>query len=169
MNPRRLFQKKEFYLIIPILLLLAYLLIRLINQAQMIHIFPIDAYANDYSSHIARLWFLAKYGLHQPIQHWYNGNYTLLTHYPPLWYILTLPIYKLTQNPQSAAFISLVLMYISSFVILLLFGKTQNLSKLQSIALFFFFFANPIAIGYFLKTFGIHYQSYQILLVTLSV
>ncbi|MBU1203944.1 MAG: EpsG family protein [Nanoarchaeota archaeon] len=151
MNPKTLFQKKEFYLIIPVILLLTYLLIRLINQAQMIQIFPIDAYANDYSSHIARLWFLAKYGLHQPIQHWYNGNYTLLTHYPPLWYILTLPIYKLTQNPQSAAFISLVLMYISSFAILIWFGKTQNLSKISSAALFFFFFANPIAIGYFLR------------------
>lgn len=150
MDFKAILKKKEFYIISSVILLLAYLIIRLINQSQMIAIFPIDAFANDYSSHISRLWFLAEYGT-GPIPFWYNGNFLVLSHYPPLWYVMSLPLYWITKNPQAAAYFSLVMMYIVSLIVILFFGKTQNLSRAKSFALFSFFFINPIAIGYFLR------------------
>ena len=143
--------KSEKFLYIPIIALLVYWIVRLIDQSQMMSIFPIDAFANDYSSHMAKVFFLAKYGLYQIIPNWYNGTYVLLRFYPPAWYIFTLPLYYLTKNPQAAVFLSLCVMYILGFLLIQLLGKTQKISQVKRIAFFTFFFVNPIAIGYFLR------------------
>jgi len=117
----------------------------------MINIFPIDAFANDYSSHIARVFFLEKYGLHQVVPNWYNGNYTLLTYYTPLWYLFTWQLFRLVGNVQMAAYISLVIAYAIGFVLIYIFGDIIRISKIKRILFFLFFFVNPISIGWFLR------------------
>ena len=117
----------------------------------MITSFPIDAYANDYSSHLARVVFLDKYGLYNIVPNWYNGAYTLLTFYTPLWYLSALPLYWITKDIELAGYLSLIFLYILGFLFLYLFGREAKLSKFKRILFFLFFFVNPIAIGYFLR------------------
>lgn len=137
--------------IISIIILFLYFLIRLINQSQMTYVFPIDAYANDYSSHIAHLYFLDVYGYGNVVPNWYNGNYPLFAFYPPLWHFFTLPWYYLSGDVLAATFISLILMYIIGFLLIYFFSKLNNVSRLESVLFWLFFFANPIAIGVFLR------------------
>ena len=141
---------KNIYFFI-LLILVAYFLFRLINQGQMINEFPIDQYANDYSSHLAKVFFFDKYGLYNNVPNWYNGTYTLLTFYPFGWYLMTLPIYQFTGNILLTGYLSLLLLYLLGFLFLYFFGRTVKLSRFQRVLFFLFFFVNPIAIGYFLR------------------
>ena len=138
---------KWFYF--PIFILGIYLIIRLINQAQMIWTFPLD-FTNDHTSYMAFLFFFAKYGYYKLIPYWYNG-FILFKYTPPGWYFFTLPIYWITKNVQIAFYISRLLIYILAFITIWFLGKTQKLSKLKRIAFFLFFFANAIAIGNFIR------------------
>ena len=146
--------KKDIFrtiIIVNVIILFLYLLIRLSNQSQMTYIFPIDAYANDYSSHIADLHFLVTYGYHNAVPNWYNGNYVLFAFYPPLWYYFTLPLYYLINNYLIATFLSVLAIYIIGFILIYFFCKLNGISKLESILFFLFFFVNPITIGVFLR------------------
>ena len=140
---------KNKLFVISIILLSAYLLFRLIDQSKIITIFPLDI-TNDISSYMAILFFLAKYGFYKTTTLWYNG-YVILKTYAPAWYFFTLPIYLLTKNIQLSAYLSLILMYILSFIFILILGKTQELSKTKTFLLFLLFFVNPIAIGDFIR------------------
>src|SRR3990167_241548 len=104
------FNDKWLYL--PILILGTYLIIRLIDQSNIIYIFPLDKY-NDMSSYMAQLHFLKVCGFHNFCPYWYNGFITFITT-PPGWYSFTLPLYYLFNNVQLASYISLILMYIIS-------------------------------------------------------
>jgi len=141
------FNSKYFYF--PIIIFGIYLIIRLINEAQLISIFPLD-YANDISSYIAQLYFLKECGFHNLCSYWYNGFIAFL-YTPPAWYFFTLPIYLLSKNILLSTYISIVLMYIFGLIGFLLMGKLLNISRLKSIGLFFLFFANPNTIGSFLR------------------
>ena len=139
------------YFIFVVVILGLYLLFRLLNQANMMVEFPIDNKANDISSHIAKLYFLKVYGIHNYIPNWYNGNYQLLKYYSPGWYLFSLPIIYVVENPLVATYLSISIIYILLFLACLLLGRSQSLSKIKSITIFLFTFANPIAIGYFLR------------------
>ena len=142
---------KDKFLYIPIILLTIYFIIRLINESFIIHNFPFD-FANDISSHMAELYFLAEYGFHNIVPNWYNGfNYVLFRSYPPGWYFSALPLYYIFKNVQITTYISLLLMYIISFIAIFYLGKIQKISKTKRIAFFLFLFANPITIGYLLR------------------
>lgn len=137
--------------LVGIIVLSLYFLIRIINQSQMAYIFPIDAYANDYSSHIANLYFLDVYGYGNVVPNWYNGNYVLFAFYPPLWHYFTLPLYYLTSNILSATFLSLLAMYVIGFILVYFFCRLNKISFKNSVLFFLFLFANPISIGVFLR------------------
>ena len=134
---------------IAILILGINFLIRLINQSKLIHTFPLD-FTNDISSYMARLFFLAKCGFHNFCPYWYNG-FVSFKGFTLGWSLFTLPIYWITDNILSATFISIILMYIIGFIFLYLLGKNQGLSLTKVTAFFFFFFANSITIGNFLR------------------
>tara|TARA_Y100000034_G_scaffold68311_1_gene82436 strand:+ start:421 stop:1893 length:1473 start_codon:yes stop_codon:yes gene_type:complete len=126
-----------------------YFIVRLVDQSQMIWSFPLD-FANDLSSYMAQLFFLDKCGFHNFCPYWYNGfisfNVSSLG-----WSLFTLPLYWLSNNILIATFASIILMYIMGFIFLCILGRTQKLSLIQIIAFFFFFFANAIALGTFLR------------------
>jgi len=139
------------WFILPILILAAYFLLRLINQSQMIWIFPTDAFANDFSGHIVKLFLLDKYGYLSNVPEWYNGTYTMLKFYPPVWYLFSLPFLWVFQKAELAVFASMVFMYLLGFIFLSFLGKYKCFSMAKRIAFFLFFFANPISIGYFMR------------------
>ncbi|MBU2633706.1 MAG: hypothetical protein KJ674_00520 [Nanoarchaeota archaeon] len=146
-NKKSILKDKVFYL--PIIILALYFIIRLIDQSKIMWIFPFD-FTNDISSHMAKIFFLAKYGYHQLVPYWYNG-YLLFKFYPPAWFYFTLPLYYLTKNVQIATFISILLIYTIGFIFIYILGKQENISKIKRVAFFLFFFANPLAIGHLLR------------------
>ncbi len=131
-------------------LLIAYLFFRLCDMSTIITSFPLQTQGNDYSSHIAKLFFLSKYDLHENVPYWYNGNYPLLKYYSPGWYIFTLPLFYMIGQPQAAAYVSLIIIYFLAAGIVLWSGKWVHLSLIERIGFFSFFYANPLTIGYFL-------------------
>lgn len=151
MKNRDLVEIPEKYFIFAVIVLGLYFLFRLLNQSQIITEFPIDDRANDYSSHIAKLYFLKEYGLHSHVPNWYNGNYQLLKYYSPGWYIFALPFIYLFNNSQIATYTSVILIYILLFLAVWFLGRLSGLSKVKIFALYLFTFANPVAIGYFLR------------------
>ena len=138
----------KVFLIVVIILSL-YLLIRLIDQSKIITDFPFD-FVNDISSHMAKVYFLDNFGFRNIVPYWYNG-YDLFKFYPPGWFFFTWPIYKILNNIQLAAYISMILIYIFAIIFFLILGKRLNISREKSIAFFLFFLATPIAIGNFLR------------------
>ena len=137
------------WLYIPIILLGIYLIFRIIDQSQMINVFPLH-YTNDSPAYMAMLYFLAKYGYHSLVPNWLNG-FVLFQFYPPGWFYFTLPIYYLTKNIQLSTFISLLVILISIFLTIFILGKQQKFSIIKRIAFFLFLFGNSIAIGNFIR------------------
>ncbi|MFH1972216.1 MAG: hypothetical protein ABIJ18_01930 [archaeon] len=140
-------EDKWFYL--AIFVMGGYFIYRLIDQSQMISQLPFDN-VNDYMAHFAQLFFLAKYGFHQFVPHWYNG-FILFLHYPPGWYFFTLPLYILTKNVLLSTYLSLIAMFFIIFVSLFIFGKTQKFSIIKRIAFFLFLMTNSICIGNYIR------------------
>lgn len=138
---------KWFYILI--LILGIYFLIRLIDQSKLMWVFPLD-YTNDLSSYMAFLFFFIKYGFREFIPHWYNG-FILFKLYPPGWIFFTTPLYYLTKSIIMSTYLSLISMFILSFIFLFLLGKSQKISLIKIIAFFLILFANPISIGNFLR------------------
>ena len=132
-------------LFVPIVILLANFLFRIIDYSKIMTHFPLDT-INDISSYIAQLFFLKTCGFHAACSYWYNG-FTTFTASQPAWYFFTYPIYALTNNVLVSVFISLVLIFVIAFVIIYFAGKRFGLSITQRIAFFLFMFANAIAIG----------------------
>src|SRR3989344_3143346 len=96
------------------------------------------------------LFFLNEYGVHEVVPYWYNGfSYNLFQSYPPGYYYAALPLYKILGNVQLATYVFLLLIYIFGFVAV--YFLMRDISKIKRIALYLFFFANPIAIGYLLR------------------
>jgi hypothetical protein len=138
------------WLVIPVIILGILLLWKIIERGNLLYVFQMD-FTNDISSYMARLYLLAKYGFHQTIPEWYNGNGVLFRFSPPVWYYFTLPIYWITKNVQSATYISILIMYALALVFTFFLFKKEKISPIKRIALFLFFFASPIAIGNFIR------------------
>ncbi len=148
MKKPQVIQDKWFMFLLVILAV--YLVLKILERSNIIFVFPFD-YINDISSYMARLFFLAKYGFHNVVPNWFNGDYILFTFSGPGWYYFTLPIYYLTRNIQIATYISLILVYILGLVFFLILGKIAKLSITKTLAFYLIFFANPAAIGNFIR------------------
>ena len=98
---------KNGFLMPPIIILGIYFIIRLINQAKIISIFPLNL-TNDITSYMSRLYFLFECGFHKLCPYWYNGFITFVN-YAPGWTFFTAPIYFITKNIQLSTYISLIL------------------------------------------------------------
>src|SRR3989344_2207922 len=140
---------KDKLLYISSIILGLYFLIRLINQSQMISIFPLD-FTNDWSSYIAQLHFLKECGFHNLCPYWYNGFVSFLITAPG-WMFFTLPIYLLTNDILLSSFVSLILLYFLGFVFIYSLGRNEQISKTKILFFFLFFFGNAIAIGNFIR------------------
>lgn len=138
---------KWFYL--AIILLGAFFLFKLYDQSQILIQFPLDQ-NNDIGSYIGQLHFLKVYGFHQNVPNWYNG-FTLFLLYPPGWFFFTLPLYILIGNILIATYLSHILVYLSGFLALCLLKRLTKISWAKTIFLYLFVFANPIAVGNFIK------------------
>ncbi len=136
-----------FYL--TIILLAAILIYKIINESRIMWVFPFD-YTNDWSSHMAKLFFLAKYGFYNFVPNWYNG-FILFKLYAPGWFFFALPLYYITNNLQLTAYLSLLILFILGFLFINLLGKINRFSITKRVAFFLLFFANPIAIGNFIR------------------
>jgi hypothetical protein len=139
----------EKWFLFAIIVLGIHLLWRLIDQSKMMFEFPLD-YTNDYSGHMAMLFFLAKVGFHKIAPYWYNG-YTVFKSYPPGWAFFTYPLYKLTSNILVATFTSVIALFSLSFITIALFFKKLGISFTKAAFFFLLIFANPIFIGNFIR------------------
>ena len=136
-----------FYL--TIILLAAILIYKIINESRIMWVFPFD-YTNDWSSHMAKLFFLAKYGFYNFVPNWYDG-FILFKLYAPGWFFFALPLYYITNNLQLTAYLSLLILFILGFLFINMLGKINRFSITKRVAFFLLFFANPIAIGNFIR------------------
>ena len=102
----------------------------------MIFTFPLD-YTNDYSSHMASLFFLFKCGFHNFCSYWYNGFVVLKT-YPPGWFFFTYPLYLITKNVQLSTYLSILILFGLCFIVIYLLSKIIRISKIKAIAFFDF-------------------------------
>lgn len=137
------------YLYLPILILIGYLIIRLIDHSRLIFTFPLD-YTNDLSSYITQFFFLFKCGYHAFCPYWYNGVINFLLN-PPGWSFFFAPLYLLIKNILLTVYLAIVITFLLGLFAFLFLAKTQKLSRVKGTAMFLFFFANPIAIGNFIK------------------
>ncbi len=141
-------EKKWLYL--PIILLLLFLIVKLTEKTQIVNEFPFDR-TNDLSSYMGNLYFLHEYGYHELVPNWYNGMYKLFEVYPPAWYYFTYPFYLITGKVESAAMLSIFLMLVIGFILIWKLGAKFGLSRIERTAFFAFVFANPMAIGNFIR------------------
>src|SRR3989344_8501221 len=144
---RQIIEDKWFYF--SIIALSIYFVIRILDESKILVYFPLD-YANDYASHIAKLFFLNKCGLFEACQYWYNGI-NIFSMYPPGWFLFTLPIYYLTKNLLYSTFISELLLFFIGFLIINYFCRKFNMSFVRRIAFFALYFFNAISIGNFIR------------------
>src|SRR3990167_7651768 len=145
---------KDFYLYIPIIILGAYFIFRLINQSQIITTFPLDKY-NDWSSYMAQLHFLKECGFHNFCSYWYNGFINFQINQPG-WYFFIYPLYLITNNVQITAYLSLIITYLLSFIAIYFNRLKLGLSKIKVLAFFLFLFGNAVAIGNYIRVGKIH-------------
>ncbi|MBT3985296.1 hypothetical protein HOD38_01085 [archaeon] len=139
----------DSWLFLSIIAIGIYFFIRLIDQAKMLSFFPLD-FSNDYSSHMAQLYFLGECGFHNLCGYWYNG-YTLFEAYTPLWYTYTDLFFSAFNNILHSTYFSVISLFLLAFIIIFLFGKLFKLSIAKRIVFFLFLFANPVAIGNFIR------------------
>ncbi len=140
---------KDIWFYFPIFILGAYLIIRLINQSQMLWTFPLDS-KNDTPTYIIFLYWLKVYGYHGFVPQWLNG-FILFDVYPPGWVFSAYPIYLLTNDLLYTAYISLIINYAIAAVVIYLFGRSQRMSFAKLTAFFALFFISPMAVGDFIK------------------
>ena len=143
------------FLYIPILILGLYFLFRLVDQAKLIRIFPLDKY-NDWSSYMAQLYFLKVCGFHNFCPYWYNGfiNFQISQ---PGWYFFIYPLYSLINNIQLTVYFSLIISFLLSLIAIYITRNKLGLSKIKVLAFFLFIFGNAVSIGNFIRVGKIHY------------
>ena len=138
------------WLYIPVIIFLALLLYTVIERTSIVNSFPLDR-VNDISSYMGNLHFFKVYGYHAAVPNWYNGHYTLFQFYPPMWYFLTYPVLALTNNVALSTMISIYLTFILALFIAFKIGKNEQFSRMHSLTLFAFIFANPFVISNFVR------------------
>ena len=124
---------KDKSLKISIFILLFILIIKIFFHLKAIYNFPYYNYG-DLTNHISRLYFLATYGLHNLVPHWYNG-FILFESYFPGFFYFALPFYLLTKDIIITTIISIILIYILGAIFMYILGKTQKLSMLKTTTL----------------------------------
>ena len=127
-------------ILLNIFILLLTLVIRLVDQSQLLFAFP-GGYINDLSSYLAQLFFLDACGFHAACSYWYNG-FTAFLISPPGWYFFTYPFYLLAGDVKVATYISFILIYFLAFVVIYLYGKRQHIRTSYLILFFLLIFAN---------------------------
>lgn len=132
---------EDKYLYIPIIILLFYFIYELIQYYQIVNLYPIRV-AGDLNTYIMKLYQLANYGFHKLVPYTYNGIINFKA-YPPGWAFFTLPFFYITKDVLSANFISLIAIYILSFIAIYIICKKENNSGIKAITFFLFLFANP--------------------------
>ncbi|MEW6294766.1 MAG: 6-pyruvoyl-tetrahydropterin synthase-related protein [Candidatus Diapherotrites archaeon] len=123
---------------------LSILIFKLIDLAHIIFLFPKE----DYSVHLAKLFFFSKYGFHELVPNWYDG-FILFQHYPPGFYFYSILFYKLLGNLQLAFYFSIISIYVLGLISVYWMGKILKLSKVNTALFAGIFFANPIAVESF--------------------
>ncbi len=141
--------QKDKWLLPLIILLAAFFIFKLVDQSKILFYFPLDQ-NNDISSHIGQLFFLKQYGFHAIVPNWYSGFKLFLT-YPPGYFLFALPLYLAAGNIQSAVYISHILVYLIGLLFFILLGKHQKFSLEKTLFFYLLFYANPIAVGNFIK------------------
>ena len=131
------------------ILLAIYLAFRLINQAKILKYFPLDT-TNDISSHMAQLFFLKACDFQSLCTYWYNGHY-LLKFYPPGWFFFSYPLLLLFKRPETATYLSILLMLLISFIAIYKIIKLKEKSWLKSLTFFLFLFATPTSVSAFFR------------------
>ncbi len=144
-----------FWISFVVILLGSVLVIRLVDQSQLLSEFPLDR-VNDVSSYMAQLFFLDQCGFHQPCPYWYNG-FTAFLITPPGWFFFALPLYKIFGDVKIATYASMVLLFLISFLTIFYFGRRFfHFTLVQRLAFFTLFFGNAIAIGNFIRLGRVH-------------
>ncbi len=134
---------------IPVIVLVANLIFRFINQSKMIYMFPLDV-VNDWSAYIALLNFLDKCGFHNFCPYWYDGFMSFVITQPG-WYFFTYPIYLISKNYTSASFISMIIIFILSFLVVYNFADIFKIDKKKRILFYLLLFANAASIGNYIR------------------
>lgn len=123
-------------------LLAVHLIVRLIDAAQMIWYYP---FATEAVTQLGQLFFLSECGFHHFCPYWYNGFTSFLVT-PPGWYFFSHPFLALTHDVKSAAYLSMIVLYVLGFVLFFALGKILNLTRGQRVVFFLVFFGNNIMI-----------------------
>tara|TARA_Y100000310_G_scaffold336995_1_gene422944 strand:+ start:2436 stop:3827 length:1392 start_codon:yes stop_codon:yes gene_type:complete len=121
-----------------------------VDQFKLLTFFP-GGYINDLSSYLAQLYFLDTCGFHQFCSYWYNG-FTAFLITPPGWYFFTYPLYLLFGDVKIAAYASIILILVLSYVVIHYFGKKLKIQPLYRILFFLLVFANVNSIRSFLRS-----------------
>ncbi len=121
------------------------LLIRLIDEAQLINHFPFG-FTNDISAYLGQLHFTKVCGFHNWCPYWYNGFTHLLINQPG-WYLFAYPLYLLLGSVTAVTYASMVLLYALGFVAIWILGHHLQLDKIKRVAFYLLFFANAGIIG----------------------
>ncbi len=130
-----------FFIAIAMSLILFLLLF--INFSFILRYFPINKPHIDFSSHMTRIHFMRTYGFNK-VPNWYNGFYPFKAYYFA-YYIFALPFYIVSNSLNITIFVSVILIYLFSFIGCLFFSKIKNgLDKRRSIVFFILFFFNPV-------------------------
>ena len=133
-----------------IIILGIYLLVRLIDSAQMIFWFPL-AKPVDIPTYMGYLYLLKDVGFHNLIPYWFNGSMVLFLQYPPGFFYAALPIYLLTNSVEFSTYIMIPILYSIIFITFMLFAVKEKVSKLKMAFFYLILMANPIAIGNFIR------------------
>ncbi len=137
------------YLIFPVILLLIYFIVRIVDQSKILFFFPLD-YTNDISSYMAMLHFLKDYGYHGFVLNWFNG-FTLFDVYAPGWFFFAYPIYYLSDDIQATVYISMLIMFALFAVLVYFLGKMEKWKSWHSFAFFILFVGSPFVVGDFIR------------------
>jgi len=132
------------FLRLPIILLGAFFIVKLIHLAKIITYLP----TRDFASHLANIFFMANYGYHSLVPYWFNG-YIICLFYPPAYPFIGSILYSLFGHLQLAVFISIILIYIIGFIGCWFLGKALNWSLEKKSFVFLAFYASPFAIFFF--------------------
>src|SRR3989338_5389875 len=138
------------WLVLPVIVLAANFVWRLIDESQIMRQFPFD-FVNDVSSYMAQLHFLKVCGFLKFCPFWYNG-FIAFKFTPPAWYFFTYPLYLLFGDVKIATYASMLLIFVLAFAAIWYFGRLFNLSRIKRLAFFLFLFANAISIGNFIRS-----------------
>ncbi len=140
--------KNERWIIFSIIPLLVIFIIRLVDSAKLLLYFPLDLH-NDISAFMAMLHFMKVCGFHEFCPYWFNG-FTAFQFTTPGWFFFALPLYSLLGDVKIAAYFSMVISFVASFLIINYFLK-EEIDFKRRLLMFLLIFANAVSIGNFIR------------------